>query len=367
MSSQDTITYLLYVDDDAIPLASSMTLGNHLDNEVMVPGEDVADFHLRVEVTPRGPVFIPLGQATFNINGVETDQPLRAMIGDVLGVGQTTIQVGFEVEQRDGEKTWFLVATDGAEVQLISELSIGRAEGADITIADAHISRFHARILERNGCVWIQDLNSANGTRVNDERIQGGVRLFHGDQVAFDRFEYQIVARGADITPVQKFEEPEKGTSESIPHTPKPAVRRDSAQAHQLSGPYLQSEAGVFPLAVGENIVGTDPEASICMPVPSLDAQHARIVVSTDGVRLTNLSTRGATQVNGIAVDSILLRDGDRLQLADHALSFIVPGRTAPAAKSWGLPGLTRLQTRWGLIIGLGILAAAVLLWLLLP
>ena len=62
----DELSYLLHYDDDSIPLEANMTVGNHLDNDIMVPGEDVADFHLRIEMTDRGPVFIPLGEATFN-------------------------------------------------------------------------------------------------------------------------------------------------------------------------------------------------------------------------------------------------------------------------------------------------------------
>ena len=31
--------------DDAIPIDGNMTLGNHLEKDLMIPGEDVSDYH----------------------------------------------------------------------------------------------------------------------------------------------------------------------------------------------------------------------------------------------------------------------------------------------------------------------------------
>jgi hypothetical protein len=49
------IRYFLEVDDDRIPVSNHMTLGRHLDNDVLLGGEDVLDYHLRIEMTDRGP------------------------------------------------------------------------------------------------------------------------------------------------------------------------------------------------------------------------------------------------------------------------------------------------------------------------
>jgi hypothetical protein len=48
---------------------------------------------------------------------------------------------------------------------------IGRKQ-ADIHIKDRHVSRRHAHIIELNGKFFIEDLNSTNGTYVNDEEIK---------------------------------------------------------------------------------------------------------------------------------------------------------------------------------------------------
>lgn len=62
------------------------------------------------------------------------------------------------------------------------ETIIGRAANADIAIDDNRIGRRHARITAHGTEVIIEDLNSANGTFVNGERITRRV-LENGDKV----------------------------------------------------------------------------------------------------------------------------------------------------------------------------------------
>lgn len=58
----------------------------------------------------------------------------------------------------------------GQSLELESELVIGR-ENADLTIADAEMSRRHAVMRPVDGCVEVEDLGSMNGTFVDEERI----------------------------------------------------------------------------------------------------------------------------------------------------------------------------------------------------
>ncbi|HEX5514883.1 MAG TPA: FHA domain-containing protein [Gammaproteobacteria bacterium] len=77
-----------------------------------------------------------------------------------------------------------------------AELTIGRRAGNDIRVDDVAVSGQHARILVAanrylDGAVdvFIEDLNSTNGTRVNGETIQR-CRLNHGDliQIGWNNF-----------------------------------------------------------------------------------------------------------------------------------------------------------------------------------
>lgn len=52
-----------------------------------------------------------------------------------------------------------------------TEISIGRNENNDIHINNLGASKKHARIFKRRGEYIIEDLNSTNGTFMNDESI----------------------------------------------------------------------------------------------------------------------------------------------------------------------------------------------------
>jgi transcriptional regulator with GAF, ATPase, and Fis domain len=61
---------------------------------------------------------------------------------------------------------------------------IGRGESCTLRIDDAHASRAHAEIIHRGpGTYLLNDLGSANGTRLNGRRIGGPTGLAEGDDI----------------------------------------------------------------------------------------------------------------------------------------------------------------------------------------
>ena len=55
------IKYYLSWKDERKELGASITIGRHLDNDLVFAGEDVLDYHLLIEATNRGPRVYPLG------------------------------------------------------------------------------------------------------------------------------------------------------------------------------------------------------------------------------------------------------------------------------------------------------------------
>jgi len=82
-----------------------------------------------------------------------------------------------------------LVAVDridpvAAEYSLMKdEISIGRGEDNDVVIPHASVSRQHARLMRRDGGFELMDLNSTNGTYVDDRQIHGSAFLSAGSRV----------------------------------------------------------------------------------------------------------------------------------------------------------------------------------------
>lgn len=73
-----------------------------------------------------------------------------------------------------------------------SSLTIGRAPDNDLVLADARVSRHHARISGRAGRLVLADLGSTNGTLVNGARVTEIVLGF-GDQLSLGTTLIEVV------------------------------------------------------------------------------------------------------------------------------------------------------------------------------
>ncbi len=77
----------------------------------------------------------------------------------------------------------------GAILELAeSGQDIGRAPDAGIVLSDRGVSRRHAKIYQRDGNWFLEDLGSSNGTHVNGVRVQQPVQLHSGDQLQLGPF-----------------------------------------------------------------------------------------------------------------------------------------------------------------------------------
>ncbi len=73
-----------------------------------------------------------------------------------------------------------------AEFALLKdEISLGRGEENDIVIPHPSVSRAHARLVRHDGVWELTDLNSTNGSYVNEEAVHGSARAVNGSEVRF--------------------------------------------------------------------------------------------------------------------------------------------------------------------------------------
>lgn len=69
-------------------------------------------------------------------------------------------------------------------------LTIGKKKGeVDLVLQDASVSRMHARITKEDGDVYLEDLNSTNGTFQNEQRMRPyeKKKLEEGDEIKFGK------------------------------------------------------------------------------------------------------------------------------------------------------------------------------------
>jgi pSer/pThr/pTyr-binding forkhead associated (FHA) protein len=65
------------------------------------------------------------------------------------------------------------------------ELIVGRSQDATVQLAHSSVSRRHARLVRHDAGWAIEDLSSANGTRVNGHSVDQLTRLSEGDRIEF--------------------------------------------------------------------------------------------------------------------------------------------------------------------------------------
>ncbi len=85
----------------------------------------------------------------------------------------TASPIGKRLNQVKQKETRCLIF-NGKKIVLSSKIIIGRASTCDIVIDDVLISREHAEIQQIKSAYFIKDLDSRNGTFVNNKSIPKG-------------------------------------------------------------------------------------------------------------------------------------------------------------------------------------------------
>lgn len=228
-----------------------------------------------------------------------------------------------KTQLRPSATEWKLKPKDpehtGEVIPVRGELFLGR-EGCDISLTSAHASRKHAKVLLVGGTLRVEDLGSANGTFVNDERIDA-CDLKPGDELRFDTESF--IVDGPDPEPA--------GNENRTALRPAPAEMKPDAGKEAASS---QEAARQEPAEPQENAEEkepgpeTDPAAPVETEQPVPEPQQAefnrkawyeretpnmtRKVESND---LRDQFAEGATQivrgVRGVAIPSLIGTSGD--------------------------------------------------------
>ncbi|AGP48045.1 peptide-binding protein [Psychrobacter sp. G] len=96
--------------------------------------------------------------------------------------------------------TWQLNALTEAlgdlTLTVTDSLSVGRGSDNDLVLGSKQISRNHAQLSVLNGQLYVKDLESSNGTFINDERIAANEskQLAAEDTLGFASFIFQVSA-----------------------------------------------------------------------------------------------------------------------------------------------------------------------------
>ena len=246
------------------------------------------------------------------------------------------------------------------------EITIGRKEGNTIRLTERNVSRRHAKLVKSNGTVFIEDLTSYNGIKVNGDRIAGRAPVNEGDRVQIG--DYQLALK-LDKAQTASGNHPQPAAvSASSPTLPSaapaaemleqkttpfmkengaaPAAMLDLAPTVQtpiqatapppISG---QQEAPARLVVVSSNfagqefvldkaavVIGRTDENDVVINHRSISRHHAKIVREGGHYHIVDLQSANGVRVNGEEYGKVELRKGDHVDLGHVRLRFVAPG-----------------------------------------
>ena len=124
-------------------------------------------------------------------------------------------------------------------------LSVGRGSDNDVVLGSKQVSRNHAVLSVLNGELYVKDLESSNGTFINEQRIEGNKsqRLNANDTLGFASFDFQV---NAPVAATLDNEQAAPAVSD------KPVLSTNAVTSAETISTASDSESGVVAPVVSE-------------------------------------------------------------------------------------------------------------------
>jgi pSer/pThr/pTyr-binding forkhead associated (FHA) protein len=301
------------------------------------------------------------------------------------------------------------------DIALTGTLSVGRGSDCDLTLDDAEASRLHAEFVVENGQVFVEDLNSSNGTWVNGSRVSARTGLKAGDSVLIGMHTLRLFINGEgapaeDDATVLSHEDATvlagsasangAAASSALPGSDMPwadedtgdhtvafavgaqsavpaVARQDTDEAHLVIIDETGEIADVYALDSGQTVwrIGRKASCDIQLNHDTVSELHCELQNEPDKGRwraVNSLSTNKLV-VNGRECLRTYLEEGDQIRLGAITVVFFAAasgaGKAAGRRNQRGAKGGTGASSRSSLKpallggIGLLLVAAAALAW----
>ncbi|MCG8672297.1 MAG: FHA domain-containing protein [Pseudomonadales bacterium] len=225
---------------------SVFAIGSDSKNHLVLDDSSVSEKH--ATITLEGPHVYLADLNSFKgtfVNGQKVTERFQLRAGDVIKVGDVELEISDPKARTSTASSagprkksdWTMTALSGElkgkAIPLHGTMVLGRSEKCDVVINDEHMSRRHAEINLRDGVLRIVDLNSSNGTRINNVKITEKV-LKPGDKINFDQLVF-LVAGPQDYKEAQLGEDEEEATVFRM--APMPKAKPQPAPAPVAAAP----------------------------------------------------------------------------------------------------------------------------------
>ena len=195
------------------------------------------------------------------------------------------------------------------EVQITKDrTTLGRRPYNDIVIDNLAVSGEHAVLLAVGNEVYIEDLNSTNGTYINGKAIKKQL-LAHNDTVEIGKYRIRYqTEEAADYEKTMVLRPGAFGGAQAV--VPPPTVSQLPASIKVLNGG-----------AAGREVLLTKVVTTVGKP----GTQVASIAKRPTGYVLAHVEGDARPSINGVrlADDVVQLKNGDVIELAGTQMQFI--------------------------------------------
>jgi len=217
-------------------------------------------------------------------------------------------------------------------------VSIGRSPDNDIPVDNLAVSTYHARVYYEGGRLVVEDLDSLNGTFVNDLRIERAT-LHDGDSIWIGKHSIKVDTSADAAIP---WDTGRKAAAPKINETMvlDTKVRRDMLQQAAAMGERSQFSPGrmkmptlvvvsgrvnqkEFLLTNKLTVIGKSPMATVRLRGWFKPKMAAQINQRDDGYYLgtgDRVPTVNGTPISG----TVRLNDGDLIEVCGVRLNFII-------------------------------------------
>lgn len=186
----------------------SFSIGHADSCSLVIKDSSIAETHAKILHQGDSYQLKDLGsQGGSFVNGQRVNQKNIAC-GDLVRLGNVELEVIDPIAEQGSEahRYWSLIADSswlsGQEFPLggipNAVISLGRGAQCDIVFPGTHLSRRHAEITISPTYLTIRDLNSANGTFVNDEKVELS-KVYAGDRIRLDVYSFRVFGPGIHL------------------------------------------------------------------------------------------------------------------------------------------------------------------------
>ena len=221
-----------------------------------------------------------------------------------------------------------VVSLDGVvikEVQITKDkTTLGRRPYNDIVIDNLAVSGEHAVLQMVGADVFIEDLNSTNGTYINGKAIKKNL-LTHNDTVEIGKYKIKyLVDDSGEYEKTMIMRQPAGPASAPAPLHGHAVTSGFGGLPPAAQPPAAQQPASIKVLngaAAGREVVLTKVVTTVGKP----GVQVASITKRPNGYAFAHVEGATKPSINGMPIvgDSVPLRNGDVIELAGTQMQFI--------------------------------------------